>query len=51
MVLMRQVGNEEGKTTSEWHFRHDKVMEFFIVQKFLGEGNELPDKHISDPQR
>ena len=50
MVLMRQVVNAEGKAIPEWHFRHDKVMEFFIVQKFLGEENELPNKHISDPR-
>jgi hypothetical protein len=50
MVLTRQVEEAEGKSKSQWCFRHDKIQEFFIVQTFLGEGNELPIKHISDPR-
>ncbi len=50
MVLPRQVEDGEGKSKPQWCFRHDKIQEFFIVQTFLGEGNELPVKHISDPR-
>jgi len=50
MVLSRQFEDAEGKLTKEWYFRHDKIQEFFIVQTFLGEENERPNKHISDPR-
>jgi len=50
MVLTRQVEDTDAKSKSQWCFRHDKIQEFFIVQTFLGEGNELPIKHISDPR-
>ena len=32
----------------EWRFRHDKVMDFFIVQAFLGEDNTRPAEHLGD---
>ena len=34
----------------EWHFRHDKIMEFFIVQSFLGDSNDRPQQHLGDPR-
>jgi len=33
----------------EWYFRHDKVIEFFIVQTFLGD-TEKPLEHLDDPR-
>lgn len=48
MVVVRE-SNQEGKRR-EYFFRHDKIMEYFIVQTFLGENNERPAKHLGDPR-
>ncbi|WP_204138693.1 HEAT repeat domain-containing protein [Halomicronema sp. CCY15110] len=50
MVTRRQGIDNEGQPTKEWNFRHDKVMEFFIVQTFLGKNNDRPQQHMSDPR-
>ena len=39
---------EGGKPCDEWHFRHDKITDFFIVQAFLGTENDKPEKHLGD---
>lgn len=53
MVVSRQWQNEEGAAKKEWYFRHDKIMEFFLVQNFLGE-NAAAEKrlidHMGDPR-
>ena len=48
MVVRRELVNGSKQATTEWHFRHDKIMEFFIVQTFLGQGNERPVQHLGD---
>ncbi len=48
MVVRREMVDRSNQATTEWHFRHDKVMEFFIVQTFLGQGNERPVQHLGD---
>ena len=35
MVVSRKTRDAAGKTVFPWYFRHDKIMEFFIVQTFL----------------
>ncbi|NEO77834.1 HEAT repeat domain-containing protein [Moorena sp. SIO4G3] len=50
MVFCRLFVDHAGNHRKEWYFRHDKIQDFFIVQTFLGEGNDLPNKHISDPR-
>ena len=53
MVLSRQWQTPDGKTQKEWSFRHDKIMEFFLVQPFLGHHPEAIEKrhnHIGDPR-
>jgi hypothetical protein len=40
--------DEGGKSRTEWHFRHDKIADFFIVQAFLGPANDKPEKHLGD---
>jgi hypothetical protein len=35
MVVRRQVKGASGATVEEWRFRHDTVIEYFAVQKFL----------------
>ena len=50
IMLARQNLNEEGKLVNHWYFRHDKIMDFFIVQTFLGKDNPRVIEHISDPR-
>jgi hypothetical protein len=50
MVICQQSVDVENKPTKEWKFRHDKILEYFIVQTFLGKDNDRPSKHISDPR-
>ncbi|BCL37629.1 hypothetical protein NSMS1_40760 [Nostoc sp. MS1] len=40
MVVSRQWLDEKGEAKKEWYFRHDKIMDFFLVQNFLGESDE-----------
>ena len=53
MVVSRQWKDSKGEAQHEWYFRHDKIMEFFIVQTFLGDSttaqNRLLD-HMGDPR-
>jgi hypothetical protein len=48
LVVKRQSKGLDEKPNIEWLFRHDKIMEFFIAQTFLGPGNEKPQQHIGD---
>ena len=50
MVLSRQCPDSEGNPINHWYFRHDKIMEFFIVQTFLGKDNPRVIDHIHDPR-
>ncbi len=53
MVISRQWENDEGEAEKRWYFRHDKIMEFFLVQNFLGEGEAVQERvnqHINDPR-
>ncbi|MEH2026261.1 HEAT repeat domain-containing protein [Nostoc sp.] len=46
MVVSRQWQNEEGAAKREWYFRHDKIMDFFLVQNFLGDSDEAKNRLI-----
>ena len=53
MVVSRQWQDTEGKPKKEWYFRHDKIMDFFLVQNFFGESDETEARlidHMSDPR-
>ncbi len=53
MIVSRQWENKYGQTKKEWYFRHDKIMEFFLVQNFLDTSlaaKERQTKHMSDPR-
>ncbi|BAY85673.1 HEAT repeat-containing PBS lyase [Calothrix parasitica NIES-267] len=53
MVVSRQWQDCDGKAQKEWYFRHDKIMDYFIVQTFLGDGNEAESRlidNIGDPR-
>ncbi|MDZ8027875.1 MAG: PBS lyase, partial [Nostoc sp. DedQUE11] len=39
MVVSRQWQDEKGEAKKQWYFRHDKIMDFFLVQNFLGESD------------
>jgi hypothetical protein len=46
MVLRR----EEKSGEPVWLFRHDRVMDFFLVHAFLGADNARPEAHLADPR-
>ncbi|MEL6385545.1 MAG: HEAT repeat domain-containing protein, partial [Cyanobacteria bacterium J06626_18] len=48
LVLSRQSVDLEGNPTQDWFFRHDKILEYFIVQTFLGPDNPRPQEHMAD---
>ncbi|NEU81863.1 HEAT repeat domain-containing protein [Nostoc sp. UIC 10630] len=53
MVVSRQWQDEKGEAKREWYFRHDKIMDFFLVQNFLGESEEAKNRlldHMDDPR-
>ncbi|MEO0687771.1 MAG: PBS lyase, partial [Cyanobacteria bacterium J06649_11] len=53
MVISRQWKSKNGEPMKEWYFRHDKIMDFFLVQNFLGDSNEIQARlkeHIGDPR-
>lgn len=49
MIFNRQSVDFENNPTKSWHFRHDKIQDFFIVQTFLGEQkDDRLENYISD---
>jgi HEAT repeat protein len=50
MVRRRESVDYQNQPIRDWQFRHDKIMEFFIVQTFLGQDNERVMQHIDDPR-
>ena len=42
----RSIGDTD--VGGRWIFRHDKILDYFLVQAFLGKGNELVSKHLDD---
>lgn len=53
MVLSRQWQDMDGTAKKEWSFRHDKIMEFFLAQPFLGSSPDAQEKrlqHLGDPR-
>jgi HEAT repeat protein len=53
MVISRQWQSKNGEAMQEWYFRHDKIVDFFLVQNFLGDSDETQirlNQHIGDPR-
>ena len=50
MVLSRQCPDSEGNPVNHWYFRHDKIMEFFIVQTFLNQDDGRLIDCMGDPR-
>ncbi len=48
MVVSRQWQDCNGEAQKEWYFRHDKIMDYFIVQTFLGDGDEAESRLIDN---
>jgi hypothetical protein len=48
MVVARRAVLEGQKQRTEWSFRHDKIMDYFLVQAFRGPGNSRPMEHLGD---
>ncbi|BAY54747.1 HEAT repeat-containing PBS lyase [Leptolyngbya boryana NIES-2135] len=46
MVISRQWKDPQGEAKQEWSCRHDKIMEFFIVQTFLGDTETAQNRLI-----
>ncbi|NMG07905.1 HEAT repeat domain-containing protein [Brasilonema sp. UFV-L1] len=52
MVVSRQWLDDKGEAKKEWYFRHDKIMDFFLLQNFLGKGEEVEKRlidHMTKP--
>ena len=47
-MVMKYFLDEDSKPRTEWHFRHDKIADFFVAQTFLGPDNDKPVKHLGD---
>ncbi len=53
MIVSRQWKDEKGEAKKEWYFRHDKIMDFFLVQNFVGKSAETEGRlidHMGDPR-
>jgi hypothetical protein len=57
MVIARTsreiIESETPKSRTLWNFRHDKILEYFLVQQFLGKTPEADErilKHLDDPR-
>ena len=48
MVVSRQWRDCDDEACKEWYFRHDKIMDYFIVQTFLGESDEAESRLIDN---
>lgn len=50
MVVSRQtLDSHVNETVERWYFRHDKIMDFFLVQEFM-DREELWENHLDDPR-
>ncbi|KOP25503.1 hypothetical protein AMR41_14385 [Hapalosiphon sp. MRB220] len=53
MVVSRQWKDDKGEPQKQYYFRHDKIMDFFLVQNFLGQDDEVEKRlidHMGDPR-
>jgi ABC-type branched-subunit amino acid transport system substrate-binding protein len=53
MVVSRQSEDADGHPVKEWYFRHDKIMEFFLVKTFYNESHYRKQRtvnHFHDPR-
>lgn len=48
MILSRTSFDMYGNPVTEWYFRHETIVDFFILQAFLEENNHRVDRHLDD---
>lgn len=48
MVLSRHSFDVYGNPTTEWYFRHEKMMDFFMAEAFLSGNNHRLERHLED---
>ncbi len=48
MVVSRQWQDSDSEAHKQWYFRHDKIMDYFIVQTFLGDSDESESRLIEN---
>jgi hypothetical protein len=49
MVIKRQIINSKEDNEEIWYFRHDKMMDYFVVHVFLSD-EKLLSQHLDDPR-
>jgi len=49
LIVPRVFSDDKGAMVTRWYFRHDKVVDFFLVQVFVGD-IERQKKYIDDPR-
>ena len=50
MVVRRHGLDADGGSKTTWVFRHDRIMDYFVVQTFFGRHNERQTHHLADPR-
>jgi hypothetical protein len=50
MVRSRQSFDVDGNLKTEWYFRHEKIIEFFIAQAFLSYRDRRITRHAKEPR-
>lgn len=51
LALAKMIFGRNGREGQRrWYFRHDKVLEFFVLQTFLADGGRRAEQHIEDPR-
>jgi hypothetical protein len=50
MERYKMVLRREEQSGPVWRFRHEKVMDFFLIHAFLGRDNPRPQQHLADPR-
>nr|VFK27288.1 MAG: hypothetical protein BECKMB1821G_GA0114241_102640 [Candidatus Kentron sp. MB]VFK31104.1 MAG: hypothetical protein BECKMB1821I_GA0114274_102040 [Candidatus Kentron sp. MB]VFK75522.1 MAG: hypothetical protein BECKMB1821H_GA0114242_102439 [Candidatus Kentron sp. MB] len=50
MVIRYQEVLAEPDAAPRYAFRHDKIMDFFLVEAFLGDDNQRPAENLDDPR-
>ena len=48
-MVVSRITHEGDQHVTSWYFRHDKIMDYFLVQEFLRR-EDLTEKHLDDPR-
>jgi HEAT repeat protein len=50
MVVCQESLDAFGNPIIEWKLRHERIMDFFILQIFFGQEPEIQSQHVDDPR-